>query len=69
MALPHLQVLEKLLTINLPLLECITNGHDPRFCGHFWEDLMSLLDTMLTLSMASHPQTDRMAEVTNHTME
>ena len=30
---------------------------------------MSLLDTTLTFSMASHPQTDGMAEVTNCTME
>ena len=30
---------------------------------------MSLLDTKLTLSMALHPQTDGMAEVTNHTVE
>ena len=42
---------------------------DPRFRGHFWEELMSLLDTTLTFSMASHPQTDGIAEVTNHTME
>ena len=51
------------------LPECITSDHDPRFHGHFWEELMSLLDMMLTFSMASHPQTDGMAEVTNHTME
>ena len=51
------------------LPECITSNHDPRFCGHFWEELMSLLDMTLTFSMASHPQTDGMAEVTNHTME
>ena len=51
------------------LPECITSDHDPHFRGHFWEELMSLLDMMLTFSMASHPQTDGMAEVTNHTME
>ena len=51
------------------LPECITSGCDPRFRGHFWEELMSLLDTTLTFSMASHPQTDGMAEVMNHTME
>ena len=51
------------------LPECIMSDHDPRFCGHFWEELMSLLDMMLTFSTASHPQTDGMAEVTNHTME
>ena len=51
------------------LLEYITNDCDPCFCGHFWEELMSLLDMTLTFSTASHPQTDGMAEVTNHTME
>ena len=49
--------------------ECITSDHDPRFCGHFWEELMSLLDITLTFSTASHPQTDGIAEVMNHTME
>ena len=43
------------------LLECIVSNHDPRFCGHFWDDLMSLLDIILTFSMDSHLQTDRMA--------
>ena len=51
------------------LPECIMSDHDPRFRGHFWEELMSLLDTTLTFSMASHPQTDGMAEVTNHTIK
>ena len=51
------------------LPECITSDHDPRFHGHFWEELISLLDMMLTFSMALHPQTDGMAEVTNHTIE
>ena len=37
------------------LAECITSDRDPRFCGHFWEELMSLLDTKLTFSMASAP--------------
>ena len=51
------------------LPDCITSDHDPHFRGHFWEELMSLLDMTLTLSMALHPQTDGMAEVTNHSME
>ena len=51
------------------LPECIISDHDPCFRGHFWEELMSLLDMMLTFSMTSHPQTDGMAEVMNHTME
>ena len=51
------------------LPECIMSDHDPRFCGHFWDDLMSLLDTNLTFSTALHPQTDGMAKVTNNTIE
>ena len=51
------------------LLGCIISDHDPHFHGHFWEKFMSLLDTTLTFSMASHLQIDGIAEVTNHTME
>ena len=51
------------------LSECIMSNHDPRFHGHFWEELMSLLDMTLAFSTASHPQTDGMAEVSNRTME
>ena len=51
------------------LLECIMSDHDPRFCVHFWDKLTSILGTTLTFSMASHPQTDRMAELTNCTIE
>ena len=43
------------------LPECIMSDCDPHFRGHFWEELMSLLDMTLTFSMASHPQTDGMA--------
>ena len=45
------------------------SNQDPQFCGHFWDDLVSLLDMILTFSMASHPQIDRIAEVRNHTIE
>ena len=51
------------------LKECITIDRDPHFCGHFWEELMSLLDMTLTFSIALQPQTDRMAEAMNCTME
>ena len=51
------------------LPECIMSDHDPCFRGHFWDKLMSLLDTTLIFSMAPHPQTDGMAKVMNHTME
>ena len=49
--------------------ECTTSDRDPRFHGHFWEELMTLLDTKLTFSMALHPHIYGMAEVMNHTME
>ena len=51
------------------LPEGITSDHDPRFHGHFWDELMSLVDTILIFSMASHLQTDRVAGVTNYNME
>ena len=51
------------------LPECITSDHDFHFCGHFWDELISLLDMILTFSMALHNQTDGMAEVTNCTVE
>ena len=42
---------------------------DPRFHGHFCDELISLLDTTFTFTMALNPQTNGMAEVTNHTIE
>ena len=52
------------------LLECITlSDHDPHFYGHFWDELISLQDMILTFSMASHPWTDGIDEVMNCTME
>ena len=45
------------------------SGHDPSFCGHLCDELISLLDTTLSFSMALHTQTDGMTEVTNHTIE
>ena len=51
------------------LPECIMSEHDPHFCGYFWNEFMSLLDMTLIFSMAWHPQTDLMPEVTNHTIE
>ena len=47
------------------LLEYIMNNDDPHFCSHFWDDLMSLLNMKLIFSIASHPQTNRIAEVMN----
>ena len=58
------------LVVSQPRLpECITNDHNPHFCGHFWDYLMSLQDMTLIFSITLHPETDRMAKVTNHTME
>ena len=51
------------------LPECIMSDHNPRFHGHFWDDLLSLLGMTLTFSIALHPQTIGIAEVTKHTMK
>ena len=51
------------------LPKCITSSCDPQFCRHFWEELMSLLDMILTFSMALHSQTNRIVEIMNCTME
>ena len=45
------------------------SNRDPCFCGHFWEESISLLDMTRTFSMALHFQTDGMVEVMNCTME
>ena len=58
-----------MVVIQYGLPKCITSNHDPQFCGLFWDDLMSLLNTALIFSMATHPQTDGMAEVTSHAIE
>ena len=47
----------------------ITSDRDARFTGNFWTNIMKELRTSLQFSTAYHPQTDGMAEVTNHTME
>ena len=52
---------DKLLSIVVSqhgLPECIPSNHAPFFGGHFWDELMALLDTTLTYNMALHPQTD-----------
>ena len=51
------------------LLECIMSDPDPRFHDHFWDELMLFLDITVTFSIALHPKTNWMAEVTNCTME
>ena len=47
----------------------IISDRDPRFQGSFWKELTANLNTSLSFSTASHPQMDRMAEVTNQRME
>ena len=51
------------------LPECITKNHDPGFHGHFWDELISLLNTILIFSTASYLQTDRIDMVTNYSIE
>ena len=51
------------------LLKCITNDYDSQFCIHFWDELINLLFTTLTFSIALHPQTNGTAKVMNYTME
>ena len=41
----------------------------PHFCGHFWDELISLLDMIITFNMALHPQANGIAEVMNHIIE
>ena len=65
-------IAKKILSIVISqhgLPECIMSDCNPCFCGHFWEELMSLLNITLTFSMALYPQADGMAEVMNHTIE
>ena len=51
------------------LPDCIISDYIAHFCGHFWDDLMSLLDRALIFTMVLHPQTNGIAEVTNYTMK
>ena len=49
--------------------KCIISGHDCQICGHFWDELMPLLEITLTFSMALHPHTNSIAKVINHAVE
>ena len=51
------------------LLDCIMSDHDFYFCSHFWDELVSLLDTALIFSLALCSRTNGIAELTNCTME
>nr|GFB24716.1 hypothetical protein [Tanacetum cinerariifolium] len=43
--------------------------HDPRFASRFWRTLQKALGTILDMSMAYHPDTDRQSERTIQTLE
>ena len=32
-----------------------TSDYNPQICGYFWDELISLVDTEFTFSIASHP--------------
>ena len=51
------------------LPEYTMSDHNPQFCGNFWGELISFLETTITFSTALHPQTYGMTEITSHTME
>ena len=51
------------------LLEYIISDHDTHFCDQFWDELIPFLETSLTFSIASYPQTGGIAEVMDHTIE
>ena len=54
----HALLLNKFLSMVVSqhgLPECIMNNYDPHFSGHFWDELMSLLDMTLTFYAALTP--------------
>lgn len=46
----------------------IISDRDPRFQGHFWKELFSILDCKLNISTSYHPQTDGQTERANRTV-
>ena len=51
------------------LPKVIVSDRDPKFTGHFWKSLQTLLGTKLGLSTSYHPQTDGQTERVNRTLE
>ena len=47
----------------------IVSDQDPKFTGHFWQKLMTLLGTKLRMSTSFHPQTDGHTDRTNAVIE
>ena len=46
----------------------IVSDWDPRFTSKFWTEVNHILGTRLLMSTAFHPQTDRVTERANHTI-
>jgi len=47
----------------------LVSDRDPRFTGHFWRALQSLMGTSLDMSSAYHPQSDGQTERANRTIK
>ena len=48
--------------------QSIVSDRDVKFTGHFWNELMRILNVKLKMSSADHPQSDGQAERINRTV-
>ncbi|KAG3125257.1 hypothetical protein PI126_g22851 [Phytophthora idaei] len=46
----------------------IVSDRDPRFTARFWQEVLTLLGTQLSMSTADHPQTDGQTECVNRVL-
>ncbi|KAG3056132.1 hypothetical protein PI125_g25608 [Phytophthora idaei] len=46
----------------------IVSDRDPRFTARFWQEVLTLLGTQLSMSTADHPQTDGQTERVNRVL-
>ncbi|KAG2786581.1 hypothetical protein PC116_g29666 [Phytophthora cactorum] len=46
----------------------IVSDRDPRFTARFWQEVLTLLGTQLSMSTANHPQTDGQTERVNRVL-